>query len=79
MTYMYAIDINDPEHNADGMTGIHNAVFTTIEKAHDTLLANGFVMVAQSGTVAYTRGDILAVICKYPVNPILGKEVVQIR
>ena len=79
MSYMYSIDVNDPEHRAEGLAGIHNAVFTTIAKAHEMLLSNGFVLVAQGGTWAYTKGDILAVICKTPVNPILGKEEVQLR
>lgn len=79
MRCMYTIDVNDPGHHNNGMTGIHNAVHTTIERAHETLIAHGFVMVAQGGTVAYTKGDILAVICKFPVNPILGKEEVQLR
>jgi hypothetical protein len=76
---MYVIDLNDPVHQAGQMPEIYNAIYTTYDRAREALIANGFITTPQLGNEAYTKGDIIAVISRCPVNPILGKEEVQLR
>jgi len=76
---MYVIDINVPNAKLGDLPGISNAAFPTIQAAHDTLTANGFVLTPQYGGAAYIKGDILAVISRYHTSLILGKEEVELR
>lgn len=78
---MYILEFSDPQRAAREYPALYGGVYTTIEKAQDALFHSGFTLelAPDDKTIQFSKYDLKALICRCPVNPMIGKEKVELR
>lgn len=78
---MYIIEFSNPQRAAKEYPVLYGGVYTTIEKAQDALFNSGFMpeLAPDDRTVQFSKCGLKAFICGCPVNPMIGKEKVELR
>lgn len=78
---MYILEFSDPQRAAREYPTLYGGVYTTVEKAQDALFNSGFMpeLAPDGRSVQFSKYDLKAFICRCPVNPMIGKEKVELR
>ena len=78
---MYILEFSDPQRAAKEYPVLYGGVYTTIEKAQDALFHSGFTLelAPDDRSVQFSKYDLKVFICRCPVNPMIGKEEVELR
>lgn len=78
---MYILEFSDSQRAARECPALYGGVYTTMEKAQDALFRSGFMpeIAPDDRSVQFSKNDLKALICRCPVNPMIGKEEVELR
>lgn len=78
---MYILEFSDPQRAAKEYPALYGGVYTTVEKVQDALFNSGFMpeLALNGRSVQFSKYDLKALICGCPVNPMIGKEKVELR